>query len=48
MWEVQLHLDAVEKRSMERMRGPPPISIAHPEEPDKLIAPAFRRKQQHD
>jgi hypothetical protein len=48
MWEVQLHLDAVEKRSMERMRGPPPISLAHPEEPDKLVAPAFRRKQQHD
>ncbi len=48
MWEVQLHLDAVQKRSMERMRGPPPISLAHPEKPDKLIAPAFRRKQQHD
>lgn len=48
MWEVQLHLDAVEKRSMERMRGPPPINLARPEEPDKLVAPAFRRKRQHD
>ena len=48
MWEVQLHLDHVERRSMERMRGPPPISLAHPEKPDKLTTATFRRKQQHD
>ena len=48
MWEVQLQLDAVQKKSMERMRGPPPLSLVNPDRPDELIAPAFRLKQQHD